>query len=397
MGYPDYPNNRLIVGGIDLTEKFGLILLDGYTLEPPEPKTYVVDIPGGNGKLDLTEALLGDVAFENRKQEFEFCVIDTLNFEKIKTQVSNLIHGKDFDYKITMDPDYIYHGRFTVESYKHKSYMSGITGTIKISINANPFKMKPEQAYSVDAIGGTIAVFENGRKKSKPIIETNGQLKLIFNGKEYNLTSGTWALNDIVFDPGTNELYLNSYPIHNVTWADLRGGMFVQGDISIDNSHTLQNDTVCIVNNTIVANGKNYVITWFDSTGNNYFFDDNVFDHKEYTSIDGYNRVELHCKNSFTGNINLFKNLTDNTPAIRDANLIEQVRTPVTWGDFKQHRLFEWYKANGDGTWVQETWKNLSKFTWGSLANKKWQDILYRYESAKDVEEVYVKYEVGDL
>ena len=59
MSYPDLPNNRLIVNGVDLSIRFQMVLLDGYTLEPPEPKTYTVDIPGGNGVIDLTRLLPG--------------------------------------------------------------------------------------------------------------------------------------------------------------------------------------------------------------------------------------------------------------------------------------------------------------------------------------------------
>ena len=106
MSYPDLPNNRLIVNGVDLSIRFQMVLLDGYTLEPPEPKTYTVDIPGGNGVIDLTEALTGDVAYKNRKQEFTFAVIDVKNFEKVKTEVSNFLHGRAFDYTMTMDPGY---------------------------------------------------------------------------------------------------------------------------------------------------------------------------------------------------------------------------------------------------------------------------------------------------
>ena len=128
MSYPDYPNNRLIVDGVDLTEKYQMILLDGYTLEPPEPKTYTVDIPGGDGVIDLTETLNGDTVYNNRKQKFTFYVIGTSTFERVKTEVSNFLHGKAFDYKITMDPDYIYHGRFKVSSYNHAAYSIGIVG-----------------------------------------------------------------------------------------------------------------------------------------------------------------------------------------------------------------------------------------------------------------------------
>ena len=70
--YPDLPDNRLIVNGVDLSVTYQMVLLDGYTLEPPKPKTYTVDIPGGNGVIDLTEALTGDVSYSNRTQKFTF-------------------------------------------------------------------------------------------------------------------------------------------------------------------------------------------------------------------------------------------------------------------------------------------------------------------------------------
>ncbi len=88
------------------------------------------------GIIDLTEALTGDVVYNNRHQEFEFALINVENFEKVKTDLSNFLHGKAFDYSMTMDPGYTYHGRFTVSSYSHSAYSSGILGNIKISIDA---------------------------------------------------------------------------------------------------------------------------------------------------------------------------------------------------------------------------------------------------------------------
>ena len=221
MSYPDYPNNRLLVGGVDLSTKFKMVLLDGYVLGPPEPKTYTVDIPGGNGVLDLTEALLGEVTYKNRSHEFTFAVINASDFEKTKTLVSNFLHGKEFDYKITMDPEYTYHGRFTVSEYSHGMYSIGKVGTIKITIDARPFKFKDEQVYKVDAIGGKIVYFESGRLRVKPTIETDGFVKVISGNKLFRLPQGTWTINDILFEEGSNELYFNSYEIHNLVWKDL--------------------------------------------------------------------------------------------------------------------------------------------------------------------------------
>ena len=106
MTYPDYPNNRLIVNDVDLSIRFRLFLLDGFTLSPPEPKTYTVDIPGGDGVIDLTESLTGDVAYNNREMEFTFVSLDVEDYEYAKTRLSNFLHGKEYDFKMTMDPDY---------------------------------------------------------------------------------------------------------------------------------------------------------------------------------------------------------------------------------------------------------------------------------------------------
>lgn len=222
MTYPNYPNNRLIVGGTDLTEKFKMVLADGYTLSPPQPKTYIVDIPGGNGKLDLTESLLGDVAYDNRSQEFIFYVIKAEDFERIKTNVSTFLHGKAFDYEITMDPGYTYHGRFTISSYEHGVYDVGKVGCIKISIDAEPFKYKKPQVYRISAVGGNIYKFPSGRKPVMPTIEADGRLRIIYNRKQITLYQGSWCVNDILFISGYNEVYFNSYDIRILTWDNVK-------------------------------------------------------------------------------------------------------------------------------------------------------------------------------
>lgn len=294
MGYPDYPKNRLIVNGVDLTEKFKMVLVDGYTLEPPEPKTYIVEIPGGNGKLDLTETLLGDTAFNNRKQSFQFCIIGTTDFEQVKTSVSNFLHGKDYDYKITMDPKYTYHGRFKVTEYQHDSYSLGVVGVINIEVDSRPFKLKDKQVVRVDAIGGKIMYIESGRMRVRPVIETDGFVKIIYNNKLIVLQQGSWALNDLYFTAGHNEVYFNSYDIRNILWSDLK---------------------------------------------------------------------------------------TNN----------------ITWGDFKKRRLFEWYKSNGDSTYILLSWSDLSSNTWSSIEDKTWADMTYKSEQTSVIRDIYVKYDWGDL
>lgn len=223
MPYPDYPNNRLIVDGIDLTTRFRIALLDGYVLSPPEPKTYMVDIPGGNGSIDLTEAMTKDVVYSNRKQEFTFAAIDTENFEEIKTEVSNFLHGKAFDYQITMDPEYTYHGRFSVTSYEHSAFNinKGVLGVIVISIDANPYKLKAHRVYRLNAAGGRLFRLESGRRPVHPIMDCEQPTRIFYDGVEQIVPAGAHVINDVLFYDGYNDFYINSLDLWAIRWYDI--------------------------------------------------------------------------------------------------------------------------------------------------------------------------------
>lgn len=221
MSYPDLPNNRLIVNGVDLSIRFQMVLLDGYTLSPPKPKTYTVDIPGGNGVIDLTESLTGDVAYNQREQEFIFAVIDVDNFEKVKTEVSNFLHGKAFDYTMTMDPGYTYHGRFSVEEYSHSAYSDGIVGSFKVKVVANPYKLKEQSTYKLNATGGHLFRLWCGRRPVHPTFECTETSYITWNGEEIVVPSGTYRLNDVLFKEGWNEIWINTNRLFYTTWGEV--------------------------------------------------------------------------------------------------------------------------------------------------------------------------------
>lgn len=221
--YPEWPKNRIICDGEDLTMKFRVALLDGYELNPPEPKTYTVDVPGGNGVIDLTTALTGDVVYNNRTQTFQFAVIDTTNndFETVKTEFSNYIHGKAFDYQITMDPGYTYHGRFKVTGYEHQAFVSGILGTINVEVDAEPYKLKDHMVYKLNATGGKMFRLESGRMPVHPVIECEEPCLVTWNGNVTAVPAGTYRLNHVLFQDGWNEIYINSRSFWNITWQDV--------------------------------------------------------------------------------------------------------------------------------------------------------------------------------
>lgn len=223
--YPDLPDNRLIVNGVDLSVTYQMVLLDGYTLEPPEPKTYTVDIPGGNGIIDLTEALTNDVVYNNRKQEFEFALINVENFEWVKTELSNFLHGRKFDYTMTMDPGYTYHGRFSVKAYTHEAYSSGILGNIKISIDADPYKTKGTVTKVLDCAGGLWVDLIGGRRPKYPKITVGSNTRIEYKDdygqtQVLSLSSGIYVVRKFKITNVPKRVYINSKRFYTVSWVE---------------------------------------------------------------------------------------------------------------------------------------------------------------------------------
>lgn len=104
---------------------------------PPKPKTTYIDIPGGNGTLDLSESLTGYPIYENRTGSFKFRVMnDYVEWHERYTEIMEHLHGRSMNAILADDPDYFYKGRFTVDSWASGDTWSEIT----IGYTVDPYK-----------------------------------------------------------------------------------------------------------------------------------------------------------------------------------------------------------------------------------------------------------------
>lgn len=459
MSYPDYPQNRLIVDGVDLTVRFQMILLDGYTLSPPEPKTYTVDIPGGDGVIDLTQSLTGDVAYKNRQQEFIFAVINPDSFERVKTEVSNFLHGKEFDYQISMDPGYTYHGRFSVKEYNHALYSyPGLVGTFSIDIDAEPYKLKSHKVYALNATGGAMFRLPSGRKPVHPVIETAQPCHVRFGNIITEIPSGTYRMNDVLFKEGFNEIYINSYRFYNIAWDELQtleyklptndnpqninliqNPGFEYGDFShwtVDTSWTSSSvDTNSpsegmykATLKTPCSSGSSMKSSSFESLENHTYdisgmvysdatvtlavglYAGGIDDYVYYTNEITVNAGEWH---PISTSVTVNKTFPDTrftigvTSAIESSNSIrfddflivdatKNVKTGMTWNDATRFRWDDIQRLQGNKQDVPRKWEELHKYRWTELLNRKWPDLDFRTEDVPDTT-VYIKYDWKDL
>lgn len=200
----------------------GLTLCE-FTISPPEPKTYKVNIVGADGSIDLTESLTGDVKYKDRTIKMEFAMIGGWREVQDKySEVLNALHGKRFSEIVFDDDGNYYHvGRVSAIALGSEP----LIGTITIQCIVEPYKYDWGDDWLWDSfsfetgiinemsgleVNGTLDVtFIGKRKKYIPWIITSSDMTVTFKGNTYNLEAGKNKIFEIEFQEGENVLTFN--------------------------------------------------------------------------------------------------------------------------------------------------------------------------------------------
>lgn len=221
--------NRIVVGGRDLLSCYGLVMEDGFVLGAPAPKARMLELPGRDGSLDVTESF-GDVLYEDREQEFVFGAVGSLDFEKTKTDVARYIHGRVHDYQLSMDPGYTYRGRFAIDEW----YTLMRVGKIKVKVTANPYKSAGTKVHTVDAQAGANVRLLPGRGRVRPVFESQMPCHVVANGVDVVLPPGSHTAVGLTIRDGASDVYVNtggSIRGGTTTWGDLKARGLTWGDL----------------------------------------------------------------------------------------------------------------------------------------------------------------------
>lgn len=117
---------------------FRLILSPNNAIGTPTPKYELIDVPGGDGMLDFTEAF-GEVKYGNRPMSFEFStMVPQTEFLSLFATVQKALHGQKMKIILDDDPDFYYMGRITVSEWK----ASRLIGKLTIDCDCEPFKYR---------------------------------------------------------------------------------------------------------------------------------------------------------------------------------------------------------------------------------------------------------------
>lgn len=216
---------------------------------PPEVKTKIVDIPGGDGVIDLTESLTGYPVYGNRAGSFTFIIIDDnsylmdqhISWEETYQKLLSYIHGRKMRVVLEDDPQWYYEGRLTIVDPKQYRNYSGITVEFDLgpykwclrdslnNVSYDPFGVytsaDPDPTFTDIAVSDTPTelIFDEDDIGIAPVNPYFTVSSTSGNGVtvEYTNTSGessyaeipdgTYAVNDLIFSRNaTLNLYCDS-------------------------------------------------------------------------------------------------------------------------------------------------------------------------------------------
>lgn len=173
-------------------------------VEPAEPKTNFIDIPGADGSKDFSESPAGRVVYNTRKITWTFKLYPGDHWAAKYTQVSNAINGRACHIVLDDDPDWYYVGRVSVD----KHAVDGILHTITVVAICQPYKLwrvETTVSESLTTANKTLLLV-NDRMRAVPTITVSAATTLTWKGNTFSLAAGTHKVLDIELAEGANYL-----------------------------------------------------------------------------------------------------------------------------------------------------------------------------------------------
>lgn len=132
--------HSITIGGKNTWDDWRLVPASRPVFNPPAQKVKTLEIPGGDGVIDLSQSLTGYPVYQNRTGSIEFIVMNDFKpWHMAYSDIMDYLHGQKLRAVLEDDPEYFYEGRFTVNVWKSEKDWSRIT----IDYDVGPYKWCP--------------------------------------------------------------------------------------------------------------------------------------------------------------------------------------------------------------------------------------------------------------
>lgn len=212
--------SQIFIDGVGGTyDVFGFTVTNESKWPVAVPKIYTVDIPGGDGSIDLTDAMAGAVAFSDVEHTIVFATADVAGSFGKRQKLVNALSGKLLEYELSWDPGYTYRGRW---SFGDVEIVGDRYAKLTVPTRTEPYKRKPDLTYRVKAGGGANVRLPSGRMRVSPVFDCARPAVVTCNGLSKTLPAGSHKVRGLYLREGENDMYVNSSPdLTAALWGDL--------------------------------------------------------------------------------------------------------------------------------------------------------------------------------
>ncbi len=218
--------HSITIGDKNTWDDWHLIPSSRPVVNPPNVRASMVDIPGSDGSLDLSNALIGRPTYADRTGTWDFYVDNGYGkWADRYSEVMGYLHGQRLTATLEDDPLFYYDGRFSVNQWRSDAYYSRIS----INYEVGPYKLYSATEgdmwlwdpfnFETDIIRSyrNIKVYKDAPPTYVsvrgdimdiiPVITvTASGVVLEFNGMNISLKKGSHTYDDVVIVNGNNDL-----------------------------------------------------------------------------------------------------------------------------------------------------------------------------------------------
>lgn len=181
------------------------LVLTAKDITPPEPKTNYVSLDGMHGTLDLTEALTGEVTYNDRTISASFwtCEGTATDRARLLKTITTALHGKKIKVIEPDDPYHYYVGRLMIKkSANILAYME-----FEVEILCEPWRYALEESERLIEVNGTtvdVVICNNCVKTLTPTVTVTGEVTISYSDATVTLTDGSYKITNLKLYQGAN-------------------------------------------------------------------------------------------------------------------------------------------------------------------------------------------------
>lgn len=186
------------------------LILNSKKIDPPEPKEIGIVVDGRDGDLDLSEALTGEIKYNNRLASFTFIATEGsyLDRANLIIDITREIHGKKVKIILDDDKEHYLYGRCKITATTNTNAYA----TINIECNCEPYRYAlTETVRTFELIDQTMEILltNHGRKTVIPMVEIEGEITLAFDEYRITVGSGPYKFPDLIVKTGNKLVTLS--------------------------------------------------------------------------------------------------------------------------------------------------------------------------------------------